>query len=275
MSDNAKNGIIDLTEIVEMGTPPEKAAEPASTGQSAVVDFDKELEDLFSSDDLSEFADFGEDTAVTASESVADTPADTPGDVQGVDDLLNDLAGSLPDQDIAPEPVSADSVAPSASAAPTTDAAPDLDSEIGDLLDSVDGADSSFGFDADFEDLLNDLSDSPSTPSAQKTETDFSDLDIELSSAPLEDSETAQTQKTPETSITDEADSFLDDLAQELDSISLDTPAPAAEAVAEPVAPVSEHKPEPMQPPAPASLGKASAEDLSLDDPFDVDSILN
>ncbi|SIN89904.1 midas domain-containing protein [Halodesulfovibrio marinisediminis] len=165
MSDNTKNGIIDLTEIVEMGTPPDPAANntiPASP--AGTVDFESELEDLFNTTDFSELADSADSSSQPVEQS-ADLFADTPKNEPAAEDLLADLAPEMS--------------APTQSGGSAVDSAPSFESDLDDLLDSVDAKDSSVGFDADFEDLLNEFSESPASKKEPVRQPDF---DEDLSS---------------------------------------------------------------------------------------------
>ena len=180
MSDNAKNGIIDLTEIVEMGTPPEQAsgsnipASPAGT-----VDFESELEDLFTTTDFSEFSDSPSVEKVHDA-PVVETQTDTPSSDPAVEDFLADIA-----PEAAPAQQSVQQEAPS------------FESDLDALLDSTDEKDSSVGFDADFEDLLNEFTDSPAPAKPSGYQPDF-DEDLSSMSLSAAEPEPVVSEPTPQ-----------------------------------------------------------------------------
>lgn len=245
MSDNTKNGIIDLTEIVEMGTPPDPAPEQSiPTSPAGTVDFESELEDLFSSTDFSEFTDSTDSSSQTAASADADIFSDTPATAPAVEDILADLApevaASPPVQDVAAE------------------AAPSFESDLDALLDSADSKDSSVGFDADFEDLLSEFSDSPTSSATSAYQPDFEE-DLSSMSLSSADPEPVVAEPTPqpqavapepvpatESNIADVNAADVDDLFADLDFELGEAPAtPAVEAkpapvVAPPVAPAEE-----------------------------------
>ena len=229
MSDNAKNGIIDLTEIVEMGTPPEEKASAMPIETSDTVDFEKELEDLFTSSDFSEFTPSDADTTQDDAATAAAEPA-------AVDDILTNLDEEL--KDVVPEPLSTEGDAEGESASADEDFAND--------------------FGADFEDLLNDLSEPTlSEPEKNSAPVDFEE-DLAAMEAPtssiLDDISPAQE---PDSTDVPLANDSIDDLFNELGLDDLDAPAS-----------------EPVEV-APVSSTRAASDEISIEDPFDVDSLLN
>ena len=230
MSDNAKNGIIDLTEIVEMGTPPEEKASAMPTETSDTVDFEKELEDLFTSSDFSEFTPSDADTTQDDAATAAAEPA-------AVDDILTNLDEEL--KDVVPEPLS---VAEGDAEGDSASADEDFTNDFG----------------ADFEDLLNDLSEPTlSEPEKNSAPVDFEE-DLAAMEAPtssiLDDISPAQE---PESTDVPLANDSIDDLFNELGLDDLDAPAS-----------------EPVEV-APATSTRAASDEISIEDPFDVDSLLN
>ncbi|WP_430734773.1 hypothetical protein [Halodesulfovibrio aestuarii] len=216
MSDNTKNGIIDLTEIVEMGTPPNPASEkniPASP--AGTVDFESELEDLFSSTDFSEFTDSSDASPQPAGASVDDFLTDTPTSGPAVEDFLTDIT---PDTELA---------ASEKNTTAKTD--PSFEPDLDDLLDSEDSKDSSVSFDADFEDLLSEFSDSSSQTKETVHQPDF-DEDLSAMSFSSADPEPVAAAQAPqpqavapepahatESNIADVDNADIDDLFSDLD----------------------------------------------------------
>lgn len=212
MSDNAKNGIIDLTEIVEMGTPPEQAsASSIPASPSGTVDFESELEDLFTTTDFSEFSDSNFVEKLNDA-PVVETQTDTPSSEPTVEDLLADIAPEAApvQKNVAPE-------------------APSFDSDLDALLDSADEKDSSVGFDADFEDLLNEFTDSPAPAKPSGYQPDF-DEDLSSMSLSAVEPEPVVNESTPqpqavaeepvhatEANIADVNTADIDDLFADLD----------------------------------------------------------
>ncbi|MFA9393250.1 MAG: hypothetical protein ACERJ1_00835 [Halodesulfovibrio sp.] len=262
MSDNTKNGIIDLTEIVEMGTPPDPApAQSIPTSPAGTVDFESELEDLFSSTDFSEFTDSTDSSSQPAASANADIFPDTPASTPAVEDILADLApevaASPPVQDIAAE------------------AAPSFESDLDALLDSADSKDSSVGFDADFEDLLSEFSDSPTSSTAPAYQPDFEE-DLSSMSLGSADPEPVVAEPAPqpqavapepvhatESNIADVNAADVDDLFADLDFELGEAPAaPAAEAKSAPVE---------APPVAPAEQSAFEEDDLFAGFDFELD----
>ncbi|OBQ54822.1 hypothetical protein [Halodesulfovibrio spirochaetisodalis] len=167
MSDNTKNGIIDLTEIVEMGTPPAETEKTIPASSAGTVDFDSELEDLFNTTDFSEFADDSTPNQEQAEEPVIDLVADTPTSEPTVEDLLTDFA---PEVDVA---VPSNDTTPSDSS---------YQSDIESMLDAAEGQGTSDGFDVDFEDLLEDFSEPSGAVQESVHQPDF-DEDLSAMSA--------------------------------------------------------------------------------------------
>ena len=262
MSDNTKNGIIDLTEIVEMGTPPDPAPEQSiPTSPAGTVDFESELEDLFSSTDFSEFTDSTDSSSQPAASADADIFSDTPATAPAVEDILADLApevaASPPVQDVAAE------------------AAPSFESDLDALLDSADSKDSSVGFDADFEDLLSEFSDSPTSSATPAYQPDFEE-DLSSMSLGSADPEPVIAEPAPqpqavapepvhatESNIADVNAADVDDLFADLDF----------ELGEAPTASVAEAEPAPVEasPVAPVAQGVAEEDDLFAGFDFELD----
>ena len=262
MSDNTKNGIIDLTEIVEMGTPPDPApAQSIPTSPAGTVDFESELEDLFSSTDFSEFTDSPDSSSQPAASADADIFPDTPASTPAVEDILADLApevaASPPVQDIAAE------------------AAPSFESDLDALLDSADSKDSSVGFDADFEDLLSEFSDSPDPSKTPAYQPDFEE-DLSSMSLSSADSEPVVAEPAPqpqavasepvhatESNIADVNAGDVDDLFADLDFELGEAPS----------APTAQAKPAPKEAPPVAPAEQMAFEEDDLFAGFDFELI--
>ncbi len=262
MSDNTKNGIIDLTEIVEMGTPPDPAPEkiiPASP--AGTVDFESELEDLFSSTDFSEFTDSTYSSSQPAASADVDIFPDTPAATPAVEDFLADLApevtASPPVQDRAAE------------------AAPSFESDLDALLDFADSNDSPVGFDADFEELLSEFADSPTSSTAPAYQPDFEE-DLSSMSLSTADPEPVVAEPAPqpqavaseqvhatESNIADVNAADLDDLFADLDFELGEVPS----------APTAQGKLAPVEAPpvAPAEQGTFEEDDLFAGFDFELD----
>jgi hypothetical protein len=159
---DTEDDIIELTDIVEKGTPPaaDEAADDLFGAADGDIDFEKELEDLFSGDDSSDQKKPGK-----ASDGL-DFESD-------LDDLLGGLDGE-------------DKPAAASSSASTDD---DFSAELDDLLNSQGSSAPASGindddFDADLDALLGDL-DTPDTPAAASARTSAEDdLLSELGLAP-------------------------------------------------------------------------------------------
>lgn len=159
---DTEDDIIELTDIVEEGTPPaaDEAADDLFGAADGDIDFEKELEDLFSGDDSSDQKKPGK-----ASDGL-DFESD-------LDDLLGGLDGE-------------DKPAAASSSASTDD---DFSAELDDLLNSQGSSAPASGindddFDADLDALLGDL-DTPDTPAAASARTSAEDdLLSELGLAP-------------------------------------------------------------------------------------------
>ncbi|MCT4627597.1 hypothetical protein [Halodesulfovibrio sp.] len=243
MSDNTKNGIIDLTEIVEMGTPPAESEKTIPASSAGTVDFESELEDLFSTSDFSEFAD-SSDESPQSTDSPVDLFTDTPVDEAPV---------SAP-------PASAPEVEPQSSDAPS------FESDLSELLESSDETSASGGFDADFEDLLNDFSESPAQKTAPKHQPDF-DEDLSAMSTssepepvvvaePAPQPQAVATEPAPatESNVADVTSDDVDDLFADLDFEMEEAPAASS-------AP---------EKPAPEAAPASDVDDLFADLDFDL-----
>lgn len=178
---DAEDDIIELTDIVEQGSPPpmQDAGDDLFDTDGSDIDFEKELEDLF--------ADSGDDAPAASSVTPGDDGLDFESDL---DDLLGDLEG---DAETPSESGSADTDdsfaaelddllgglddtsddAQTASTAEEDDLTADLDALLGGLDSDDDTKDSGT------DDLLDELGLGPDTAPATSAsdDMDFSDLD--------------------------------------------------------------------------------------------------
>lgn len=257
MSDNAKNGIIDLTEIVEMGTPPEQAsASSIPASPAGTVDFESELEDLFTTTDFSEFTD-SDPVEKLNDAPVVEAQTDTPSSEPAIEDLL---------ADIAPQAVPAQQS--------VQQEAPSFESDLDALLDSADEKDSSVGFDADFEDLLNEFTDSPAPAKPSGYQPDF-DEDLSSMSLSAAEPEPVVKESTPqpqavaeepvhatEANIADVDTADLDDLFADLDmELGTAEKAPEPQAAADDILADFDFEPAPEAAKAPTAPAAPQADD--------------
>lgn len=163
---DTEDDIIELTDIVEEGTPPaaDEAADDLFGAADGDIDFEKELEDLFSDDSSASQKESGKGTG-----GGLDFESD-------LDDLLGGLDGE-------------DKPAGSAAASSSASTDDDFSAELDDLLNSQGSSAPASGindddFDADLDALLGDL-DTPDTPAATSARTSAEDdLLSELGLAP-------------------------------------------------------------------------------------------
>lgn len=207
---DAEDDIIELTDIVEHGTPPASAgaedlADDLFDAGGDEVDFEKELEDLFTN---------GNDAAASpgASAKDADEGLDFEAD-------LDDLLGSLDADDSPPAVPSSAKAAASPSASSPADDDDDFAAELDDLLGGLDST-------------------GPAAQTTSPADEDDMDADLDallgsLDDVPAKPAKTSQTSR-PAPAMEEVPDDDVDDLLSELGLAP--EPAPATEKAPTPAA---------------------------------------